>query len=66
MKKPQETCTCAAYKFPHRKGGGDCADEQDRLLREREANEQYYQSRGLITSYSRAMHDSGHEERDFL
>lgn len=23
-RKPQNTCGCSAYKFPHRFGGGDC------------------------------------------
>jgi len=26
MSKQQHTCTCSAYPFPHRAGGGACAD----------------------------------------
>jgi hypothetical protein len=29
MSKHQRTCTCTAYQFPHRAGGGDCIDPGD-------------------------------------
>ena len=65
MKRNQETCLCDARKFPHRKGELLCAELAEQEKDEKEANERYYQSRGLVTPYSRAMHDAGHKESDF-
>lgn len=37
-RKGEQTCRCEAYRFPHRKYGGDCLDVQAELSREEERN----------------------------
>jgi hypothetical protein len=52
-KRDQETCRCDAYKFPHRKYGGQC--NPPREPSPWDDNPQRYD----------AMYESGHSNKDF-
>jgi len=62
----KQVCRCEAYKFPHRLDSGKCRELYNEQAKQEAEDERYYASRGLHTSYSRAMHDAGHSERDFI
>jgi hypothetical protein len=48
-----KSCTCSAYQFPHRVGGGKCSGHR--------------RPDGLVSYHHtiQAMRDAGHSERDF-
>lgn len=55
MSRPQP-CRCAAYPFPHRKDGGQCQHSE------------HSQTPELTTEHwsTKAMHEAGHKNGDFL
>jgi hypothetical protein len=57
-----KVCRCTAYKFPHRLDSGECRKLYNEQAKEEADWDRYFSQRGVN---DRAMHQSGHSEKDF-
>jgi len=63
----QKVCRCAAYTFPHRLDGGKCRElYNEEVLAEAKENLEWHEYFAQRNVHDKQMHQSGHNDRDFI